>query len=40
VLSFINEVEAQKGIKIPEDLADRWIIFAEEIAQSLNELRG
>jgi hypothetical protein len=29
--AFINEVEAQRGKKIPVDVADRWIAFANRI---------
>jgi len=35
IKSFQNEVQAQRGKKIPKDLADRWINKAEEIVQDL-----
>ncbi len=35
--AFINEVEAQTGNKIPEDIADSLIRSAQEIIENINE---
>ncbi len=35
---FVNEVQAQSGKKIPEDMASRWIKAAENIIKALKEV--
>lgn len=36
--AFQNQVQAQKGKKIPEELAEQWIAWVEDIIQDLEDL--